>query len=313
MTVEMLRPVFARAFKYWNEDQAPRYSAALTFYLMLAMSPLLLFLVAASSLLLQSNHGTNELQKQLISTINQSMGPAQGDFLQKIIASSPSRGAGYTATIVGLVVTVFGASGLFLQLRLSVNSIWRVQSQSNGIKGFIGSKVVSVLMVLAVGIILLGWLVFDWWLRIVRHRVDKATDFPIMTVLSFLLSWAFWTPIYAAMLKWLPERKLEWRDVWLGGIITSLAYSISKYVLSLYFTYSSVNVTYGSAGAIIVILLWAYYSSQIFFYGVELSRSYAESYGSLRGTRIADEGPIDPPAIAEKKADEKRDENPSHV
>ncbi|HEY3781788.1 MAG TPA: YihY/virulence factor BrkB family protein [Fimbriimonadaceae bacterium] len=284
MTVEMLRPIFAKAFKYWNEDQAPRYSAAITFYLMLALSPLLIFLVAASSLLLQ-NH---ELQTHLVETVTQSMGEAQGTLVGQIITSSHSRGVGYVATIVGLVVSISGASGLFLQLRLSVNSIWRVETKASGIKGFIGTKVVSILMVLIVGIVFLGWLAFDWWLRIVRHEIGPEAGFPIKTTLSFILSWAFWTPVYAAMLKWLPQRKLQWRDVWLGGIVTSLAYAVSKYLLSLYFTYSSVSVTYGTAGALIVILLWAYYSCQIFFYGVELSRAYAEAYGSLKGTLVAE-------------------------
>ena len=312
MTVEMLRPVFARAFKYWNEDQAPRYAAAITFYLMLAMSPLLLFFVGASSLILQSGNGQNPLKTELLDTVSHSLGSAQGAFLQGIIDSNHSRGSGYFATIFGLVVALFAASGLFQQLRLSVNDIWRVRSKSDGIKGVIWSKAVSVVMVLAVGIILLGWLVFDAWLRIVRRSIQEPSGLPLKSFISFILSWAFWTPVYAFMLKWLPERKLEWKDVWLGGIVTSFAYSVSKYILSLYFSYSSVSLT-GTAGAIVVILLWAYYSSQIFFYGVELSRSYAESYGSLKGTRIADEKPIIAPIIADRPADEHLKESSSPV
>lgn len=282
MTVEMLRPVFARAWKDWQEDQVPRLSAALTFYLMLALSPLLLFIVAATGLALQQHGGQNPIAEHLIASVRSSLGADQADFVKSIIHSSRSKGAGIAASLIGLVVALFGASGIFQQLQESVNSIWEVKTEISGIKAAIMGKLVAALMVIIGGLVLIGWLGLDAWLRIERKNLGGTGTFPVRQILSFLAAWAFWTPIFASIFRWLPNRRVAWNDVWLGAITTSFAFALTKYLLSLYFSFSSVSVSYGSAGAVVVLLLWAYYLSQLFFYGVELTRAYAFTYGSCR-------------------------------
>jgi len=282
VTVEMLRPVFAKAIKGYGEDQVPRLSAALAFYLLLALSPLLLVLVAVFTLLVRLKSADTQMEAHLLNTIRNTLGEPQMLFLKGIMDSSKSNGASYVATVTGLALALFGSSGLFQQLRDSVNGIWRAKPGLSGIRGVILSKIGAALTVIVVVAILVGWLVFDSWMRIVRRTIAPGTAYGFRESLSFVFAWFFWTPIYAAMFKWLPAQKVEWRDVWLGGIVTALAFAISKYVLSLYFSYVGSSASFGSAGAIIVILLWAYYSAQIFFYGVELTKAYAEAWGSLK-------------------------------
>ncbi len=259
----------------------PTSSAALTFYVVLSLSPLLLFLAAASALFFHGQGSANPLQQTIVNTVSHSLGKDQGAVLQNLLNGAKSKTTGYWASSLGLVVSIYGASGLFQQLRFSVNLIWGVSAQG-GIKSFFLSKAVSILMVLLTGTVLIGWVIVDSWLRLVRHSIPGEQSHHIGDALSFLFSFVFWTPVYAAIYKWLPQRAVRWRDVWLGAIVTALAYSVFKYVLSLYFTYSNAGTIYGPAGAVVIILLWTYYYAQVFLFGVALTRAYAELHGSLK-------------------------------
>jgi membrane protein len=284
MTVEMLRPLFVKAWKNWGKDKAPRLSASLTFYLMLALAPLLLFIVAGAGLF----YSSAEVRHHLIRTLEESIGSTQAHFIESIIVSTSSRTAGITATLFSLAISLFGSSGLIEQLRDSMNSIWGVDAPSGGIWSIIVRRLVGFLTVIVGTLILVAWLLFDAWLRSLRHRYGGGTDFPIWEIISFLTSWIFWTPVFGSIFKFLPEIKVKWNDVWLAAIVTSLGFALGKYVLSLYFSYSTVNLSYGSAGAIVVILLWSYYFAQLFFYGVELSEAYSLAYGSRKGQQELD-------------------------
>jgi membrane protein len=279
MTVEMLVPVFKKAFKGWGEDQVPRLSASFTFYLLLALSPMLLFFVAATGLVMHSP----SIREGLIAQIKDAMGEAQAGFISSLMTSTQSKGAGILATLFGLVVALFGASGLFEQLRESVNTIWGVKSQPCGVWSMVLRKFVAFLMVILGGLVMAGWLILDARLHYLNKNYMISAPLPIWQTLSFVVSWAFWSVVFAGALKYLPERPLQWRDVWLPAFVTSLAFALGKYLLSLYFSYSSVNVSYGSAGAVVLLLLWVYYSAQIFFFGVELTEAYALAFGSLKG------------------------------
>jgi membrane protein len=271
------RHLFAKAWSAFLKDKAPRSSAAITFYLILAFSPFLLFMAAASSVLFQSKGIANDLQHQFLETIHHSLGDRQAALIQNLVESANSGKAGYYASVLGLTVSLYGASGLFQQLRDSVNQMWGVEPKPSFKEIFV-QRVLAIAMVLVFGLVLTGWVGLDFWLRLVRESLSESTPYSVRQVLSFLFAFAFWTPIYAAIYKWLPQRRIAWRDVWMAAIFTSLSFSITKYLFALYLGYISVNPSYGSAGAIIVTLLWVYYLAQVFFFGVELTRACMETH-----------------------------------
>lgn len=280
LTRQRLLRLPVAAWKFFGAN-GPTSSAALTFYVVLSLSPLLLFLAAASALFFHGQGSQNPLQQTILNTVSHSLGKDQAAVLQNLMQGAKSRTTGYWASFIGLLVSIYGASGLFQQLQYAVNLIWGA-TQSGGIKSFFLGKAVSILMVLLTGTVLIGWVVVDSWLRLVRHAIPGEESRHIGEAISFLLSFVFWTPVYGAIYKYLPQRTVAWRDVWVGAVVTSLGYSIFKYVLTLYFTYSNAGAIYGPAGAVVIILLWTYYYCQLFLYGVALTRAYAELYGSLQ-------------------------------
>ncbi len=196
---------------------------------------------------------------------------------------------GILSTVIGVVALLFGAGGVVGQLQTSLNTIWGVDPKTGqGIWGFIRQRVVSYAMVLAIGFLLVVSLAvsallagFSQWLgglvggaEIVGHLLD------------FLVSFVFITALFALIYKFLPDVRIQWRDVWIGAAITSVLFSIGKSLIGIYLGKSGVSSAYGAAGSLITVLLWVYYSSLIFFLGAEFTKSYASEYGS--GVKPAD-------------------------
>lgn len=302
MTLETAKNIFIKAFQGWNKDQVPRLSAALTFYLLLSLSPMLLFLVAATGLLQQSE----EFRTQLLQSVTEGLGKAQADLIDTLLKHAGAGGTGIVATILGLLVSLFGASGLFEQLRDSVNAIWGVQPTSRGIVAIVMGKLAAFVMVLAGGAIVVGWVIFDAWLHYMRRHyplnatfgVSHQFSFPLWQVISLVATWILITPVFGAMFKYLPCKQLTWKDVQLPAFVTGLLFSLGKLGLGLYLSFSTGNASYGSAGAVVVLLLWAYYSAQIFFFGVELTEQYALQRGSLMGEHEEHRNRVLPEGVA---------------
>lgn len=293
MLLEPYKRVFADAWRWWGEDQVPRLSAALTFYAMLALAPMLLLAVASAGFLL----GEDAVRANISLEVERSMGDAQAIFIDSLLKGH-SAGTGAVAILFSIGVLIFGAAGLFEQLRDSVNAIWGTTSLQGGFLPILQRKAFGVLAVVATAVALLAWMFLDarlQWLS--KQTVDAAL--PFWKAASFVVSWAFSGLLFAAIFKLLPRKKIAWRDVVFAAGITALFFGIGKYLLSLYFAFASVSAAYGAAGALVVILLWIYYSSQILFFGVELSNAYAYSMGSLKGlphdseTKIAATGQVE--------------------
>jgi membrane protein len=276
MVLEPYKRVFAKAFKWFGEDQVPRLAAAFTFYAMLSLAPMLLIAVATAGFIL----GESAAQTNIIEQVRSSMGTAQAAFVETLLQSHNSS-AGVVAAVFSLAVLFFGASGLFEQLRDSVNAIWGLTSPQGGIIQVVKRKAFALVSVLLVMIGLLGWMILDARLQWLSHQTVSAV-MPLWKALSFLLSWAFGSLAFAALFKWMPRKNIQWADVWFAAITTALAFAFGRYLLSMYFALASVSAAYGAAGALVVILLWIYYSSHIMFFGVELSNAYAHECGSLK-------------------------------
>lgn len=290
MTVEMFRAVLADAYRRFGEDQVPRLSAALSFYLMLALAPMLLLLVATLGFLM----GEDTFRESFLNQVKGSMGDAQAAFLESIMATRNATGTGILASIFAFGVMLFGASGLFEQLRDSVNAIWGIKPKSCGFVAMALRKAVSVVLVIIGAIVLGGWMTLDARIHYLQQYkpIGVLANLPLWQIASAAVSILFWTAIFGAAFRYLPEKFVAWKDVTLGAFLTSTLFTLGKYVLSYYFAYSSPSAAYGSAGAIVLILLWAYYSSQIFFFGVEFCDVYAHKYGTMMEEPHDDENAV---------------------
>jgi membrane protein len=275
MTVRQFRELLTKAVALWNEDNAPRLAAAFAFYAILALAPLLVFAIAVGSQFLDS--GT--LRGEILHQARSQLGPGAADLVQTMIESATKPGANAAAVVISIALALFAASGLFEQLSLSVNSIWGVgPRKGSAIKNYFVAKLTSVLMTLIFITLILAWIGIDSVVSYMQTHTVK--DFPLWPVISFVVSVTFLTGVFAVTFKSLPKRMVAWRDVWLSAFLTAFGFGLSKYLLSLYFGIVGVGAAYGPAGALVVILLWFYYSSQIFFFGVEITFAYAYRFGS---------------------------------
>ncbi|HEX8204367.1 MAG TPA: YihY/virulence factor BrkB family protein [Isosphaeraceae bacterium] len=262
----------------WVEDKAPRLGAALAYYTIFSLAPLLLIAIAVAGLFLGGRQGA---QEQIIKQIRTMIGTQGAEAIQGMIQSASKPEAGYTATGIGIVLLLVGATGLFGQLQDAMNTVWEVQPKpGRGIWGFIKDRFLSFSMVMGTVFLLLVSLVVSAGLAAVASLLGSFATGTIGQVVNFIVSFAVITGLFAMIFRFLPDAKVAWRDVWLGSALTALLFAIGKTAIGLYLGHSSVASAYGAAGSLVVLLIWAYYSSQIFLFGAEIVKTYANEYGS---------------------------------
>lgn len=278
MTIAQARILFAKAFKKWNEDNATRMAASLSFYAILALAPLTLFAVAGLSHFLDQG----SLRATIVHEARMQLGQGAADLVKTLIDGAAKPAATATAGIVSLVLALLGASGLFDQLNIAMSSIWKVgPRKGHAFKNFVIAKFLAVLMVLIFITLILAWVAMDSVLAAMRHYTGRETH-PLWRLASVFASIAFLTGLFGVTFKSLPKGLVGWKDVWFAAFTTAVGFTLSKYLLGLYFGLGHIGTAYGPAGALIVILLWFYYSSQIFFFGAELAFVHAYEHGSHR-------------------------------
>ena len=271
MLIPNLKKLYAEAFKNWMQDNAPRLAAAFSFYAMLCLSPMLVLAVAIASHVL----GDSQEGMHLVHMAEGYLGYEGSKFLESMIQTSAKPGASAIASVLSLAVAIYGATNLFGQLSDSVDSIWEIRGRA-GIKGFLLNKVLSILMFLAFSVVFVAWLGIDSWLA----WLGRTSGLHGRHLLSVFVSIIFLSLVFGVSYRALPKGMVAWGDVWYGAVTAALGFAFSKYLLSLYFSYSTVSAAYGSAGALVIILLWIYYSAQIYFFGIELTCTYAHMHGS---------------------------------
>ena len=272
--------LFKTAAMDWMDDKAPRLGAALAFYTIFSLAPLMTLAVTAASLWYTENkeEAGHKVYAQMASVIGQE----SAKDLEKMLSQKGEEKQGlFTAISAGLMLLV-GATGVFVQLQDSLNEIWEVKPKpGQGIMGFIRHRLLSFAMILAVGFLLLTSLLLSAALAAVgkyfAHLVGNMSW--LFEVLNFAVSFGVITLLFAFMFKFVPDAKVAWKDVWFGAVVTSLLFTIGKFGLGMYLGKSSVVSTYAAAGALLIVLLWVYYTSQIVFYGAELTQAYAHALG----------------------------------
>ncbi|PWU07719.1 MAG: ribonuclease BN [Terriglobia bacterium] len=268
-----------RTVANWNKINAPRLGAALSFYTMMSLAPLLVVAIGIAALVF----GRQAVEGQIVWQIQDLVGEQGARAIQSMLAAASKPGAGSVATVIGFLILLFGASGVFGELRDSLNMVWGIQgNEGSGVLGLIKYRFFSFAMVLGIGFLLMVSLIFSAIIAAVGKFLGGLLPGPeaMLHIGSLLLSFAAFTGLFALLYKVVPDVRIEWQDVWIGAAVTSLLFSVGKFLIGLYLGKAGVGSAYGAAGSLVVLLIWVYYSAQVFFLGAEFTHIFAERHGS---------------------------------
>ena len=275
--------IFKQSVRDFIDDDAPTMAAALSYYTVFSLPPLLVLLLTLLGAVLdpQDIQGTVETQ------IRGLMGPEGSNQIRTIIANAERPGSGsLITTVLGLVALVLGATGVFGQLQAALNRAWEVgpDPEQGGFKSFVMKRVFSLGMVVALAFVLLVSLVLSAALTAfgdsLAGYLPEGLSEPVLQAINFALSFGVITLLFASMYKVLPDATIAWRDVWVGAAFTALLFTIGKFLLGLYLGRSNPGEAFGAAGALALMLVWIYYSSMIVLLGAEFTQVWAERRGS---------------------------------
>ena len=261
------------------DDHAPRLGAALAYYAVFSLAPILILALAVAGLFFDSR----VVEAQLNAQFEHFLGSEGAKAVATLVAGARKPTEGAVATVIGVVALVFGATGFFIQLKDAMNTIWEAEiKQGQGAWGFVRKYILSFAMVLGIGFLLVVLLfasvvssAVTAWLaervRVVPLVVHLVQLIGSVTVLALLLAMIF---------KFLPDVRIGWRDVWLGAFVTSLLFNLGQFAIGMYLGRASFGSSYGAAGTVLIVLAWTYYSAQILFLGAEFTQVYARNFGT---------------------------------
>ena len=269
------------------DDEALSRGAAIAFYTVTSIAPVLLIVIAIAGLAFGRDAAQNAITEQLSGL----MGRQTAEVLQTAVASAASRSSGVVATIIGIITLMVTASGVFGEMQTALNVIWKAKPEGTTVSRLIRGRAASLGLVAALGFLLMVSLVVSTLLTAFGNYLNSVFPFgqAILTVLNVIVSLALISFLFAAIYKVLPDRDLEWGDVVIGAIVTGVLFTIGKSLISWYIGSSAVASSFGAAGALIVLLLWVYYSAQIFLLGAEFTKVYANSHGSKQGAPVSED------------------------
>jgi len=261
----------------WSEDRALELGAALAFYSMLSLAPLLVVIVT----LVGFFFGERAVQGQLVEQIEGVVGEEGAELTETLIANAAfSLDAGWIASLISVGVLLFAATGAFIQLQIALNRILKVESQASMVKSFLKRRLISFFIVLGFGALLVLWLVSSAMLRVVRAMLNDDIPGMLFDFVDYGLSILLLSILFAMIFKYVPDVKITWKDVGIGAFFTAILFTFGRYMISLYMEHNAAASVYGAAGSLVILLLWIFYSSQILFIGAEFTQVYARRFGS---------------------------------
>jgi membrane protein len=259
------------------EDKVPRLGAALSYYTIFAIPPLFMIVIFIASLVFNPE----DVRSQMFSEVGGLIGKKSAEAIESAIAVQYHGNKGVVASMIAIVTLIATATGLFIELQDALNTIWRVEAKpGNGLLGFIRIRLLSFAMVVGIGFLLLVSLVISAALAAFSKYVSGLMPGlgVLWVVANDLVAFGVITLLFAMIFKVLPDVRIPWRSVWVGAVVTSLLFTVGKFLLGWYLGRSSTVSAYGAAGSIVLVLLWVYYSSQILFFGAELTKAYAKRH-----------------------------------
>ena len=276
--VDAARALVVEAVHGFFNDEGMSHSAAIAFYAVTSLAPILLIVVAIAGL----GFGNDAAQVALSAQISGMMGTQSADLLKTALQSASQKPSGTLATLIGLVALLVTASGVFGEMQLSLNKIWKVVPKSVSLSRLVRARAASLGLVAALGFLLLISLVASAAIAALADVINAHLPFGsiILGLINALVSFSLIALLFAAIYKVLPDRALQWRDVIFGAIITAALFTVGKSLIGWYLGSSTIASSYGAAGGLLIALLWVFYSSVIFLVGAEITRSYSVRYGS---------------------------------
>jgi len=268
--------LFRLSFDYWNKHNDSRLGAALAFYTIVSMSPLAILVVAIASFAFRKDIA----QSHLLDEVQQLVGPAGKQSLQAILESGRKHATGIFSAVVGVATLFLGASGVFQELRSALNTIWETEPDaSSGVRSLLRERVFSFGMVLSVGFVLLVSLLVSAALAAVAKFFSGILPVPpfVLGIADSLVSLVSIALLFACILKYVPAARVDWCDVRVGATVTAILFVIGKTLLGVYLGMSSPGSSYGAAGSLVVLVVWVYYSAQIFYFGAEFTHAHSLS------------------------------------
>ena len=270
-------------FKSWNDDYASSMGAALAFYTLFSIAPLLLIVLSIIGFVFGVEAARGEITGQLQNLMGEQSAMAVQALLQNV--NKPEEGI--LATIIGMILLMVGATSVFGELQNSLNRIWRAPERAkvNGLIALLHERLLSFGMILGIGFILMVSLIFSaalsainqWWSPQFKEWILLLNIFNI--VFGFVMT----TAMFALIYKLMPSVKIHWNEVWLGAVITAILFTIGKFLIGLYIGRSAIASGFGAAGSLVALLVWVYYSAQVFLLGAEFTWAYSNIYGSRKG------------------------------
>lgn len=268
------------ALAAWVADRAASMGAAIAFYTILSIAPLLLIVIGVAGFFF----GEDVASGALLDEMRELVGPHGAEALQAVLASAQrSEHTGVVAMLAGVGTLALGATTVFMEIQEDLNHIWRAEPRK-GLSGYLRRRLIAFGVILGTGFLMTVSLVLsaavtalgEFW-----HARFGGVEWPVQLA-NFALWFGVTTLLFGMIYKLLPYRYIAWRDVWVGAAITSLLFALGRHLIGLYLGHAAVASSYGAAGAFVVFVVWVYFSAQIFLLGAELSYQYARSYGSLR-------------------------------
>lgn len=260
-------------FSEWDKDNVSRLSAALAYYTIFSLAPLLILVVAVASLFF----GTGTARQTLLYQAGKIIGPTGAEYLGYLIQAASQHSSGLLASLFGIGTLLVGATSGFVELQQALNTVWKAEPQGNGVRYFIRYRLFSFALILTLGFLLLAMVI----LSAVLSGMDKYLShivpayFHFLTYANMAFSFSITLVLLAAIYKILPDTKILWRDVWVGAAVAAFLFSVGRYLIGFYLGRSSFASVYGAAGSFALILFWIYCSAQIFFFGAEFTEVFS--------------------------------------
>jgi len=273
--------MLSETFAGWNRHEAPRMGAALAFYTILSLAPLVILVISFLALVF----GQSSAQEQLISQVRNLVGHQGAEAVEGLIVQARQPASGWFAAIIGLITLLIGASGVFGELRSGLNMIWNVTPRiEHGLWGVIRQRFFSFGMVLAVGFLLLVSLVVGTALAAVGKFFGGMLPLPefVLGALNQVVSLGGTVVLFALLFRYVPETRIAWRKLWVGAMVTGMMFTIGKFLIGLYLGKAGVGSAYGAAGSLVVMIVWVYYSAMIFLFGAEFTYVWGRYEGDAK-------------------------------
>ncbi|MFZ1809908.1 MAG: YihY/virulence factor BrkB family protein [Candidatus Nitrotoga sp.] len=286
MNIKPILNLVKATFSAWIDDNAPSMGAALAYYAVFSMAPLLLIVISIAGFIF----GTDVARGEIIAQLQNFMGETEALVVQGLLESVSKPTESVTATIIGVALLLIGATTVFAELQDDLDRIWRApkKTEDAGVSGLIRTRLLSFGMILGIGFLLIVSLIFSaalaalgkWWeplfggFWLLANLVDVTLSFVLITI------------AFAMIYKLMPRMKIDWRDVWIGAVVTAFLFTVGKFLIGFYIGRSGVASGFGAAGSLVVVLVWIYYSAQIFLLGAEFTRIYSYALGSRKGQPI---------------------------